>query len=159
MLHKVTALILSCFILVVAATSGVGLRFCLCEKTFFTGDCPCAQFEQSASSVPSNPSSDCCDCCAVGNTAENSGLVVNVTLPCDDCVVDLDLGLDQCVPQSGLDFKLAGDGGVTLVYAAKNIRSDEILLDSLNPADRAIPPPYLVAFSVPVYLRNQVILI
>ena len=149
MLHKFTATILSCLMLVVATTAQVGLNYCLCAQTVFAGDCPCAL-------VAEEPVKDGCDSCS--NCSEES--TSEESIPCDDCNVTIDWELDQCVPQTGSSLKVASSFSIDadcLVGEILLLEATDRFTDSVKA--RGSPPPCLTSPTVPLYVRHSVFLI
>ncbi|MGJ8655785.1 MAG: hypothetical protein ACSHX6_04975 [Akkermansiaceae bacterium] len=155
MLHKFTALILSCLMLVLATTSQVGLNFCLCDKIMFLGDCPCEL-------TTMEPSSDQCTSCngCSNKSTPPSTLHTSDISPCDNCVVSLDWELDQCVPQPSVDFKTSPDSLLNALYFVANTTTSVTPNAFLQPVEiRGSPPELMACPSVPLYIRHSVFLI
>ncbi len=148
MIHQLTALILSCLMLVVSATSQVGLHFCQCEKTVFMGDCPCDE-------IPEKEVASACSCCESDDVTERE-----IPNPCDDCDLIIELELDDCVTQWGSDYKVSSEHSLIPVQAfiaqgGIGLQSGEVNLLEI----RGGPPPSLLSCSSPLYLRYSVFLI
>ncbi len=148
MIQQLTALILSCLMLVVSATSQVGLRFCLCEKTMFMSECPCEEA----------PNVDVASSCSCSESCDDP--VTETEYPCDDCDLTIVLEFDECVPQWGSDFKVSSEildlpFQSFVLSEILSPKANEILLLEVSRG----PPPGLLRASTPLYLRHSVFLI
>lgn len=148
MIHKLTALILSCLMLVVSATSQVGLQFCLCEKTVFMGECPCDETSEVQAVAE-------CSCCELHDDS-----TPEIPVPCDDCVVTIELKFDAFVPQPASDFKISNE--LTMLPHQAFIKEDTYNLHNSEVMEIEVsgsPPPHLHCSSRPLYVRHSAFLI
>lgn len=158
MLHKFTALILSCLMLVLATTSQVGLSFCLCEKTMFVGDCPCAP--SSTKSSNDHQTNQCSSGCCTKEIKHLTTTQAADTPPCNNCIVSLDWKLDQCTPQLSLDFKTSPESQLNPTFLIGATETAPLPNTSLQAIEiRGSPPPLATSPTVPLYIRHSVFLI
>jgi len=151
MIHQLTALILSCLMLVVSATSQVGLHFCQCEKTVFMGDCPCDEIPKVDEVTPCS----CCESCESGDES-----VPETPNPCDDCDLTIDLEFDDCIPQLGNDYKIASEQLLTSFQSYSADESFSLQASEVTPLEiRGGPPPNLLRATTPLFLRHSEFLI
>jgi len=136
--------------LVVSATSQVGLQLCLCEKTVFMDDCPCAEYLV----VDKTSTCSSCDSCS-----RSEGSVAKASEPCGDCNLTIEIEFDDCVPQVSPDFKITNDYSL---LAYQGVMAHQVLLP-LSPEMTCLDvrgsPPQLQTTATPLYIRHSVFLI
>ena len=148
MIHQFTALILSCLMLVVSATSQVGLRFCLCEQKIFFGECPC-DIVSPADEVATH---SCCESC--------NDVVTTSEVPCDDCDLTISIDFDKCVPHCIANFRVSSEVSDLPFQSYESCEiafpksSDSILLEISRG-----PPVGVFSILTPLYLEHSVFLI
>ena len=167
MLHKITAAILSCLMLVVATTSQLGLNYCLCEKIIFLGDCACATpTSQQTKSPPNQASSSSCHCCpSTPEEPSSTSLTISPLpyAPCGPCIVPLDWQLDDCPPQAAPDFKTNADSYLANTTPPATSITSPTTGTHPNIMEIRGSPPHATTNNtpptVPLYIRHSVFLI
>lgn len=156
MLHKFTALILACLMLVVTTTSQAGLSYCLCDQTIFLGDCPCTNTSTKSSSDPQTNQCTTCHGCKKKAPPQNTADIS----PCDNCHFSLDWKLDQYLPQPSADFKTTPDSLLKSALHTSTTVKPLLPNTSLQAIEiRGSPPPFASTPTVPLYIRHSSFLI
>lgn len=154
MIRKVTAICLLFLMMVAAATSQAGLRYCLCLEEIYVADCNCC-FELA------NTNSCVSEACSSCSQEQEKSTLVDSVCQCDtgDCSIALSLDLDDYFNPSvnysssdkGDNYSSPQSSGLVVKPYSKSVRAENGKRGP--PVEQPFPEPE------PVRIRHSVFLI
>lgn len=152
----VTGWILIMLMAVFTVTANSSLRYCLCDKAVFIGDCVCEQTNLCPATSHAKPVPSGCNCCShclkKSNTAPpedqlsiKCSCTINLSIPLNDFVINADAFQTDNISkpytpiiQAQQDFTVPTEILARGAYATRG------------------SPPSLIKSDVPIYIRDSV---
>jgi hypothetical protein len=153
-----TGWILIMLMAVFTVTANSSLRYCLCDKAVFLGecDCVCVRTNLCPAACPANPAPSECNCC--GHCSENSNsappedhlsikcsCTINLSIPLNDFVINADTFQTENISKPH----------TPIIEAQQDFTVPTEILARCAYATRGSPPS-LTRTDVPIYIRDSV---
>lgn len=162
MFRKLTAVIQLMLMLVVVATSQPSLSYCLCAHEFHVGDCPCNQEVTGGNDelLTTSEHSTCSKGCCSQQSEKTETQPSFQPQPCNDCVVNLSIDVDDYTLGSVVINKGSCDHLDTPDCAnAVDLLITNNTFDTSIYGIRGSPLSSLRAQSVPLFVRHSAYLL
>lgn len=165
MLRKFTAISFLLVMTMVITLKHPVLGYCMCLDAYFTGDCSCQVALMDTSATASDqstpPPKPCCSSCTSEAASQKPDTPTTSTqstepAPCDDCVKQLVVDVGQFYWQSLDDVPSDTETLIVPHPVQPEKTASPPIVFRASTAIRGDPPPDIVGYKRPIYLRHSV---